>query len=177
MKETTSYDIFFRENVEDLKKMLVWKTGIKDQNFIEDFISKLILHMLENDVLAKFDRNQGTFKTYITTCMFRFMHNEHKRETSEKSGHHITKVKYDEILHGDEELITEISDIDIDWKDFYEKIQSSSSVSDRRKKILELAASGMNGVEIADTLYMTPQAVSLHIIFLKDLWENHYNKE
>jgi hypothetical protein len=177
MKETTSYDIFFRENVDDLKKMLVWKTGIKDHDFIEDFISKLLLHMIEKDVLLKFDRKLGTFKTYIATCMFRFMQHERKGEVSEKSGFHITKVEYDEILHGEEGLITEISDIEIDWKDFYEKIQSSDSISDRRKKILELAASGMNGVEIADTLYMTPQAVSLHIIFLRDLWEKHYNKE
>lgn len=177
MKETTSYDIFFRENVDDLKKMLVWKTGIKDQNFIEDFISKLILNMIKSDVLAKFDRKQGTFKTYITTCMFRFMEREHRRETSEKSGHHITKVEYDEILHGKEEIVTEFSDLEIDWKDFYEKTQSSNSMSDRRKKILELAAKGMNGVEIADTLRMTPQAVSLHIIAIRELWEKYYNKE
>jgi len=177
MKETTSYDIFFRENVDDIKKMLIWKTGIKDQNFIEDFISKLILHMMENNVLMRFDRKQGTFKTYITTCMFRFMQNEHKKETSEKSGHHITKVEYDEILHGEEDLISELSDIEIDWKDFYEKTQRSNSVSDRRKNILKLASEGMNGVEIADKLHMTPQAISLHIKFIRELWEKYYNKE
>jgi len=177
MKETTNYEIFFRENVGDLRKMLIWKTGIKNQDFIEDFISKLIIHMLENDVLTRFDKKQGTFKTYISTCMFRFMQNEHKRETSDKSGYNITKIEYDEILHGEEDLISELSDIEIDWKVFYNKIQRSGGVSGKRKKILDLTAKGMSGVEIAEALGMTPQAISLHIIAIKELWEKFYNKE
>jgi hypothetical protein len=177
MKETTSYDIFYRENIGDLKKILIWKTGINDPNFIEDFISKLVLHMLENDMLAKFDKSLGTFKTYITTCMFRFMQNEHKGETRKKRGYSITKVEYDEIIHGEDELITELSDIEIDWKDFYRKVQSDDSISDKKKKILELSAKGMNGVEIAKSLDMSPQAISLHILAIREQWEKYYNKE
>ena len=177
MKETVSYNIFFRENIEDLKKMLMWKTGLRDHDYLDDFISKLLLHMMENGTLERYDKSKGSFDTYIVTCTFRFMQNERKRETTEKSGFHINKVEYDEIVHGEEELITEISDIEIDWKEFYYHVQKTTSISDKKKRILELAAKGLNGVEISEIVGLTPQAISLHLIELRKLWYKFYNKE
>lgn len=179
LKKTLEYDDFYKNNLEDIKKIFIWRTGKNNPEVLEEFISKFMLYIVKNEVLSKYNQDYGSFKTYITTCTLNFLKKERNKEKTLKTGNSIEKVSFDMLLPSDLTLETscfsEELDIQTDWIAFCTIFLKNPSISKIRKSILKLLCKNMNGVEIAKKLKLTPQAISPHIMFIKEEWIKYYN--
>jgi hypothetical protein len=174
MYETTSYEVFYRKNLDDLKKMFIWKTKVKDPDLVEELISKFILHMIENKILEKFNKKLSRYSTYVTTCLLRFAQKEANKGKSLKRGSQVIKIEYDEALHSEEFDPSEAMDLKTDWEWFYNKFMSNPSVPKLRKEVLKKITENKTRKLIAEELKVTHQAISLHIKDIKRSWEKYY---
>lgn len=174
MIETTSYEVFYRRNLDDLRKMFIWKTKVKDPDLVDELISKFILHMIESQILEKFNKKLARYNTYITTCLLRFAQKEANKEKSIKRGSQITKVEYDEALHSDDFDLSFSLDLKTDWELFYKSYLNNPSVPKLRKEILKQLTKDKTRNQIAKEVGVTHQAVSLHIKEIRNCWEKFY---
>jgi len=65
MECVKSVDEFARRNSDDLKKFMIYKTGIHDTDLIRDTIQEFFVKLIESRALETYDPAKGTFKTYI----------------------------------------------------------------------------------------------------------------
>jgi len=175
MIETKSYDTFYRKNLDDLRKMFIWKTRVRDPDLVDELISKFVLHMIENEILEKFNEKIAKYNTYITTCLLRFAQKEANKEKSVKRGANIVKVEYDESLHSEDSDLAKEMDLKSDWNLFVSLYYEDPKVSPIRRKIFEELIIKRTRKEIAKKLCVTDQTVSLHIKAIKSAWDKFYN--
>lgn len=176
MRTTTCYDTFYRSNKEDLRKVLLWKTQIRDQELVSDLVEDFMLYMIEKSVLEKYDATKvnSNFVAYIISTLINFVSNKAKKNNRLKKGAGLRKVQFDEAM--DSKLYNPYDDLDIgqDWRSFCLKIINDQRVRPVKKAILKQLNKGFRSVEIASNLGVSAQAVSLHVIEIKDMWMRFY---
>jgi len=57
---------FARQNEEQLKMFMKYKTRIHDEDIINDTVQEFYVKLIETKALEAFDENQGEFSTYVT---------------------------------------------------------------------------------------------------------------
>lgn len=174
MIETTCYETFYRKNLDDLRKMFIWKTKVMDPDMVEELISKFILHMIENHVLEKFNKKLSRYNTYVTTCLLRFAQKEANKQKRLKRGSQIIKVEYDEALHSEALSLSEDLDLKADWISFCKNYLKNPATPKLRKEILRKLTNNKTRKQIAKEMNVSHQAISLHIKEIKLSWKKFY---
>lgn len=60
---------FVRKNGEQMKKLFIYKTGIKDQELVKEHLQDFYVKMIQTGALESYKEDRGTFENYIFTLM------------------------------------------------------------------------------------------------------------
>jgi hypothetical protein len=88
---------FFRHNDQDLRKFMVFKTGIYDREVINDALQEFYVRLIRTRALETYDENAGAFDTYVMNLFcwmlpilrsknFRYNYNVVSTVKNEKNG-------------------------------------------------------------------------------------------
>lgn len=60
---------FVRKNDEQIKKLFIYKTGIRDQELVQEHLQDFYVKMIQTGALESYREDRGSFETYIFTLM------------------------------------------------------------------------------------------------------------
>ena len=75
---------FVRKNGEQMKKLFIYKTGIKDQELVKEHLQDFYVKMIPPGALESYKEDRGTFENYIFTLMCWLLPQKAKKNVSIK---------------------------------------------------------------------------------------------
>lgn len=66
MDVVNSVEEFVKRNENDLRRYMIFKTGIFDKNLVDEAIQEFYVKLIETKALETYDEDEGAFSTYIT---------------------------------------------------------------------------------------------------------------
>lgn len=75
---------FVRKNGEQMKKLFIYKTGIRDQELVQEHLQDFYVKMIQTGALESYKEDRGTFENYIFTLMCWLMPQKAKKNVSIK---------------------------------------------------------------------------------------------
>lgn len=79
---------FVRDNQNDLKRFMTFKTGILDDNIVRDCLQDFFYRVTKSDVLNTFDPALGRFDTFICSCFANIMTTAGKKNERVRRKHY-----------------------------------------------------------------------------------------
>lgn len=119
MKRAINIEEFCKYNLDDLRRMITYHTGIKDDDFLNDSVNDVVLSMIENKTIEKYDSDRGaSFETYVYRCMYWSLSSKHRKQNLETvSIDNCAPDAVSELINESDEAIDRIND----YKKFIEK--------------------------------------------------------